>query len=38
MMEHAMFEDDPDWLYKGDAVYEQMTLDEFLQIGGAHEG
>lgn len=22
LMEHAMFEDDPDWLYKGDAVYE----------------
>lgn len=38
MMEHAMFEDDPDWLYKDDAVYEQMTLDEFLQIGGAREG
>lgn len=28
MMEHAMFEDDPEWLYKGDAVYEQMTLEE----------
>lgn len=31
MMEHALFEDDPDWLYKGEAVYEQMTLDEFLK-------
>lgn len=30
MMEHAMFEDDPEWLYKGDAVYEQMTLEDFL--------
>ena len=28
MMEHAMFEDDPEWLYKDDAVYEQMTLEE----------
>ena len=33
MMEHAMFEDDPPDLYKGDMVYEQMSLDEFL--GGA---
>ena len=31
MMEHAMFEDDPEWLYKGDAVYEQMTLEEFMK-------
>ena len=31
MMEHAMFEDDPEWLYKGDAVYEQMTLEDFLK-------
>jgi hypothetical protein len=30
MMEHAMFEDEPEWLYKGDCVYEQMTLEEFL--------
>ena len=29
-MEHAMFEDEPEWLYKGDAVYEQMTLEDFL--------
>ena len=28
MMEHAMFEDDPEWLYKGDAVYEQMSMEE----------
>mgnify|MGYP007013883300 CR=1 FL=1 len=34
LMEHAMFEDDPDWLYKGDAVYEQMTLDDFLKQEG----
>lgn len=33
MMEHAMFEDDPEWLYKGDCVYEQMSLEDFL--GGA---
>lgn len=33
LMEHAMFEDDPEWLYKGDAVYEQMSLEDFL--GGA---
>ena len=33
MMEHAMFEDDPEWLYKDDCVYEQMTLEDFL--GGA---
>ena len=31
LMEHAMFEDDPDWLYKGDCVYEQMTLEDFLK-------
>ena len=30
LMEHAMFEDKPEWLYKGDAVYGQMTLEEFL--------
>ena len=35
MMEHAMFEDDPEWLYKGDCVYEQMSLEDFL--GGQKE-
>ena len=30
LMEHAMFEDDPDWLYKDDAVYEQRTIEDFL--------
>lgn len=30
LMEHAMFEDDPDWLYKDDAVYEQMSIVELL--------
>ena len=30
MMEHAMFEDDPEWLYKGDAVYEQMSLEDLM--------
>ena len=33
LMEHAMFEDEPDWLYKGDAVYEQMSLEDL--FGGA---
>lgn len=32
MMEHAMFEDDPEWLYKGEAVYEQMTLEELFNL------
>ena len=32
MMEHAMFEDDPEWLYKDDAVYEQMTFEEVFGI------
>ena len=31
LMEHAMFEDDPEWLYKDDAVYTQMTIEEFLE-------
>lgn len=31
-MEHAMFEDDPEWLYKGDAVYKQMTLEEVFKL------
>lgn len=31
LMEHAMFEDDPPWLYQGDAVYEQMSLEDFLK-------
>ena len=31
LMEHAMFEDDPDWLYKDDAVYEQMSIEDFLE-------
>jgi hypothetical protein len=33
LMEHAMFEDEPEWLYKGDCVYEQMTLEDFLKEG-----
>jgi hypothetical protein len=32
MMEHAMFEDDPEWLYKGEAVYEKMTLEELFKL------
>lgn len=33
LMEHAMFEKDPEWLYKGDAVWEgqQMSIEEYLQ-------
>lgn len=34
MMEHAMFEDDPEYLYKGDCVYEQMSLDEWIGVKG----
>lgn len=30
-MEHPMFEDEPEWLYKGDCVYEQMSLEDFLR-------
>lgn len=28
LMEHAMFEDDPEWLYKGNCIYEQMSIEE----------
>jgi hypothetical protein len=31
LMEHAMFEDDPELLYKGNCQYEQMSLEEFLK-------
>ena len=30
MMEHSMLDDEPEWLYKGDAVYEQMSLEDWL--------
>jgi hypothetical protein len=30
LMNHSMFEDDPEWLYKGDCVYEQMNLEDFM--------
>lgn len=30
LMEHAMFEDDPEWLYKGKYTYEQMSLEDFM--------
>lgn len=30
MMEHAMFEDDPEWLYKDEAVWEQRTIEDVL--------
>lgn len=31
MMEHAMFEDDPEWLYKGNCQYKQMNLEDFMK-------
>ena len=31
MMEHALFEDNPDWLYKGAMVYEQMSLEDLFE-------
>lgn len=31
LMEHSIFEDDPEYLYKGNYVYEQMSLDDFLK-------
>lgn len=36
LMEHPLFDDDPDWLYRGDVVYEQMSIEDFL--GGKHAG
>jgi hypothetical protein len=32
LLEHPMFEDDPEWLYKDDCVYEQMTLEEMMKL------
>ena len=34
LFEHAMFEEDPDYLYKGKYTYEQMSLDDFLKGAG----
>lgn len=34
LMEHAMFEDDPEWLYKDDCVYEQMTIEDWFRENG----
>lgn len=31
MMEHSMLDDEPEYLYKGDAVYEQMSIEDFLK-------
>jgi hypothetical protein len=31
LMEHAMFEDDPEWLYKGKYTYEQMSMEDFMK-------
>lgn len=30
MMEYPMFESSPDWLYKGEAVWEQRTIEDVL--------
>ena len=30
LMEHPMFETEPDWLYRDDVVYEQMSIEDFL--------
>lgn len=30
LMEHPLFENDPKWLYRGDVVYEQMSIEDFL--------
>ena len=38
MMEHPMFEDEPAWLYKGDCVYEQMTLEDFMEREASANG
>lgn len=32
LLEHPMFDEDPEWLYKGDCVYEQMTLEEMMKL------
>jgi hypothetical protein len=34
LMEHAMFEDEPEWLYKGDCVYEQISIEDWLRESG----
>lgn len=31
LMEHSLFEEDPEWLYKDDCVYEQMSLEDFMK-------
>lgn len=31
LMEHSFFDDEPEWLYKDDAVYEQMSIEEFVR-------
>lgn len=37
LFEHAQFESDPDYLYKGEYNYEQMSLDDFLKGAGRIE-
>ena len=32
MMEHPQFEAEPEWLYKGDCVYEQMSIEDFMEM------
>lgn len=34
---NAMFENEPEWLYKGDCVYEQMTIEDWLRENGGAE-
>ena len=34
MMEHSMLEEEPEYLYKGDAVYEQMSIEDFFKEAG----
>ena len=37
LMEHPMFEDEPEWLYKGDCVYEQISIEDWLRENGGAE-
>lgn len=37
LMEHPMFEDEPEWLYKGDCVYEQISIEDWLRENGGGE-
>lgn len=37
LMEHPMFEDEPEWLYKGDCVYEQISIEDWLRENGGEQ-